>query len=159
MRTLSSATRAAPTRRVHPALTRTGLGSLRFFRERTVRTTMLAILALLAACSRGEPQTAPTRAFSREGVTFELRPQSADDCKARGEAYRGTVRWQVPAADKIDLELRLKTPDGQVFLGTNKVAGEQETGDWVQPGLWFLLLDRRKDETVAAFQAGPSPCR
>jgi hypothetical protein len=117
-------------------------------------------LLLLGACARNEPpQTAPSEAFHRDGVSFELKPQSADGCKARGQAYRGTVRWQVPAAEKVDLELRLRAPDGQVFLGTNKAEGSQETGDWVEPGLWFLLVDHRNGETVAAFQAGPSPCQ
>jgi len=119
---------------------------------------VLAVL-LLSACGGDRPQTAPTEAFQQEGVTFKLEPQSAADCKARGAAYGGTVQWQVPAAEKIDLELRLRAPDGQVFLGTNQASGNQKTGDWVEPGMWFLLLDRGKDETVAAFQAGPSPCQ
>ncbi|TKR30897.1 hypothetical protein FCE95_12455 [Luteimonas gilva] len=125
-----------------------------------MRILILAALLLSTACSRNEaPQAAPSEAFHRDGVSFELQPQSADSCKARGQAYRGTVRWQVPAAEKIDLELRLRAPGGQVFLGTNKAEGSQETGDWVEPGLWFLLVDHRKGETVAAFQAGPSPCQ
>jgi len=124
------------------------------------RIAILTMALLSAACARdGEPQAAPTEAFRQNGVAFDLKPQSADSCKARGQAYRGTVRWQVPAEEKIDLELRLRTTDGQVFLGTNKAEGSQETGDWVEPGVWFLLLDRRKGETVAAFQAGPSPCQ
>ncbi len=125
-----------------------------------MRIAILTLLLLPAACARNEaPQAAPAEAFRRDGVSFELKPQSADGCTARGQAYRGTVRWHVPAAEKIDLELRLRSADGQVFLGTNKAEGSQETGDWVEPGLWFLLLDHRTGETLAAFQAGPSPCQ
>ncbi len=116
-------------------------------------------ILLLSACGREQPQTAPVEAFQKDGVVFKLDPQSATDCKTPGARYRGTVQWKVPAAEKIDLELRLRAPDGQVFLGTNQAMGSQETGDWVEPGLWFLLLDHRKGETVAAFQAGPSPCQ
>ncbi|MCL1635260.1 hypothetical protein M2650_11550 [Luteimonas sp. SX5] len=120
---------------------------------------LLTGILLLGACGREQAQPGPTKAFQQEGVVFKLDPQPAADCKARGQRYRGTVQWQVPAADKIDLELRLRTTDGQVFLGTNQASGTQQTGDWVEPGLWFLLLDHRKGETVAAFQAGPSPCQ
>lgn len=116
-------------------------------------------LLLLAGCGREQPDTAPTQAFQQEGVVFKLEPQSAADCKQPGPPYRGTVQWSVPAAEKIDLELRLRSPRGQVFLGTNKASGSQVTEDWVEPGLWFLLVDHRKNETVAAFQAGPSPCK
>lgn len=123
----------------------------------------IAILAsailLLGACGREQPLAAPTKAFQQEGVTFKLDPQPAADCKGPSPRYRGTVQWAVPAADKIDLELRLRAPDGQVFLGTNQASGTQKTGDWVESGLWFLLLDHRKNEIVAAFQAGPSPCQ
>lgn len=119
---------------------------------------VLAVL-LLGACGRDRPQAAPTQAFQQPGVTFKLEPQSAADCKARGLAYKGTLQWQVPAAEKIELEIRLRTPDGQVFLGTNQASGSEKTGDWVEPGMWLLLLDRQKDEMVAAFQAGPSPCQ
>lgn len=159
MRTLSPAKPAAPTHGVHPALTCSRLGSPLLL-EKAVKALILTSLLCLTACARNDaPQAAPTEAFRRDGVTFELKPQSSDTCKARGQAYRGTVRWQVPADKKIDLELRLRAQDGQVFLGTNKAEGSQETGDWVEPGLWFLLLDHRKGEVVAAFQAGPSPCQ
>jgi len=124
-----------------------------------MRAALLPLIVLLAACGRNEPQTAPTQAFRQDGVEFELKPQSSESCKARGALYRGTVHWKVPAAEKIGLELRLRTPDGQMFLGTNKAEGQEQTGDWVEPGLWFLLLDGRKGGTIAAFQAGPSPCR
>jgi hypothetical protein len=123
-------------------------------------TAVFAAL-LLAACGRDEPQSAPAQAFRQQGVDFKLEPQATTACKAPGAVYRGTVRWTVPAssAGKPDLEIRLRTPDGQVFLSTDKASGSAETGDWVEPGLWFLLLDHRQGEAVAAFQAGPSPCR
>lgn len=120
---------------------------------------LLTGIMLLVACGRDQTQTTPTRAFQQEGVTFKLEPQRAADCEAPGPRYRGTVQWAVPAADKIDLELRLRAPDGQVFLGTDQASGSQQTGNWVEPGLWFLLLDHRKNEIVAALQAGPSPCQ
>lgn len=125
-----------------------------------MRSAMWAsAILLLAACGREQPDTAPTQAFQHEGVVFKLEPQAAADCKKPGPLYRGTVQWSVPEAKKIDLELRLRTPRGQVFLGTDKASGSQATEDWVEPGLWFLLVDHRKGETVAAFQAGPSPCQ
>ena len=121
------------------------------------KTTAIIATLFLAACSNQSPP--PTQAFQQPGVVFKLVPQSSTHCKARGNAYRASVEWTVPGADKADLEIRLRSADGQVLLGTDKATGNQETGDWVEPGLWFLLLDRRSKETIAALQAGPSPCQ
>lgn len=122
------------------------------------KTATIAATLLLAACG-SEPQPAPTKPFQQPGIAFKVVPQSSAQCKARGKAYLASVEWTVPASDKTDLEIRLRSADGQVFLGTDKATGSQETGDWVEPGLWFLLVDRRKGETIAALQAGPSPCQ
>ena len=80
------------------------------------RVLLISGILALAACGGEKAHTAPTKAFQREGVVFKLEPQSASGCKARGPRYRGTVQWQVPAAEKIDLELRVRAPDGASML-------------------------------------------
>ncbi len=121
----------------------------------TVLATFAVSLAL-AACHH-EPPTMPTKAFTHEGVTLTLDPPAAPNCKP-GTTYTATLKWSVDGMDAPKTEVRINKPDGQVFARSNDRTAHSETGNWVTPGLWFLLFDRKSGELLGALQAGPRPC-
>jgi hypothetical protein len=60
--------------------------------------------------------------------------------------------------DAPKTEVRIDKLDGQVFARSNDRTSHQETGNWVRPGTWFLLFDRKSGDLLGAVQAGPKPC-
>ncbi len=121
----------------------------------------LTVLALastlaLAACHNG-PQPMPTQAFAKPGVTMKLDPPGAPDCKP-DTTYKATLSWSVDGMDTTKTDVHIGAPDGQLFARSNDRSYHAETGNWVKPGLWFLLSDRKSGEILAALQAGPKPC-
>lgn len=118
-------------------------------------TLVLAVLAL-AACHHGPPPM-PTHAFNVEGVTLKLDPPAAPDCKP-GTTYRATLTWSVDPNDPPKTDVRLDSPTGKLFARSNDSKAHAETGPWVVPGMWFLLMDRQSGQLLGAVQAGPKPC-
>jgi len=116
----------------------------------------LALSSFLAAC-HSQPPTMPTQAFAHEGVKLTLDPPAAPNCKP-GTNYRATLKWSVDGMDAPKTEVRIDKLDGQVFARSNDRTAHAETGEWVKPGMWFLLFDRKSGEMLGAVQAGPKPC-
>ena len=115
-----------------------------------------ALSLALAACG-SKQQPMPTQAFTRPGVSMKLDPPMAPDCKPN-TIYRATLSWSVDGIDAPKTEVRMEKPDGAVFARSNDRTAHAETGDWVKPGLWFLLFDRKSGEMLGSLQAGPKPC-
>ena len=121
-----------------------------------MRFPLIACLVLaLAACHHGPPPM-PTQAFTAEGVTMQLDPPAAPDCKP-GTTYRATLTWTVKS-DLPKTDVHIGSPTGPLFARSNDQKAHEETGDWVKPGMWFVLLDREGDTVLGAIQAGPKPC-
>ena len=122
-----------------------------------MRHSIIAVAVLaLAACS-SKPVPMPTQSFVKPGVTIKLDPPAAPNCKP-DTLYRATLSWTVDAIDTPKTEVRIEKPDGEVFARSNDKKAHAETGDWVKPGMWFLLFDRKSGEMLASLQAGPKPC-
>ena len=122
-----------------------------------MRHSIIAVAVLsLAACS-SKPVPMPTQSFAKPGVTIKLDPPAAPNCKP-DTLYRATLSWTVDAIDTPKTEVRIEKPDGEVFARSNDKNAHAETGDWVKPGMWFLLFDRKSGEMLASLQAGPKPC-
>jgi hypothetical protein len=115
----------------------------------------LAVLALAACGSKQQPM--PAQSFAKPGVSIKLDPPAAPNCKP-GTLYRATLSWTVQGVEAPKTEVRIDKPDGEVFARSNDKTVHQETGDWVRPGMWFLLFDRRSGEMLGSLQAGPKPC-
>lgn len=114
-----------------------------------------AILAL-AACG-GKPPPMPTRAFTKPGVSIRLDPPAAPSCKP-DTLYTATLGWSVQGVDAPKTEVRIGESDGPVFARSNDKTAHAQTGNWVKPGEWFLLFDRRTGQMIGSVQAGPKPC-
>ena len=99
----------------------------------------------------------PTHAFAQQGVSMKLDPPAAPDCKPTS-TYTASLTWSVEGRGATKTEVRIHKPDGQSFARSNDRTGRAETGKWVTPGLWFLLIDRKSGDVLAALQAGPTPC-
>lgn len=110
----------------------------------------------LTACNH-QPPPMPTHAFTNEGVTLKLDPPAAPDCKPTTH-YRAELTWSVSASDTPKTDVRIVSPTGTLFARSNDNKAHAETGDWVTPGMWFLLLDRQSGQLLGAVQAGPKPC-
>ena len=117
---------------------------------------VLAVVILaLSACGKLQPM--PTQAFAKPGVTIRLDPPAAPNCKP-DTVYRATLYWTVDGVQAPRTEVRMEKPDGQVFARSNDKSAHAETDNWVKPGMWFLLFDRKSGEMIASLQAGPKPC-
>jgi len=116
----------------------------------------LAFSSVLAAC-HSQPPAMPTHAFTREGVSLTINPPAAPDCKP-DTAYHATLKWSVDGMDAPKTEVRIGKLDGPVFARSNDRTAHADTGDWVKPGMWFLLFDRKGGDLLGAVQAGPKPC-
>ncbi|MBS0212186.1 MAG: hypothetical protein JSR26_03265 [Proteobacteria bacterium] len=98
----------------------------------------------------------PSHPFTAAGVTMALDPPAAPDCHP-GTTYRAVLTWSVQS-DLPKTDVRIGSPTGPLFARSNDTKAHQETGHWVKPGMWFVLLDRGGDEVLGAIQAGPRPC-
>jgi len=125
-------------------------------RRPTIAIATISFAIALAAC-HSQPPVMPTQAFAHEGVKLTLEPPAAPDCKP-DTAYRATLKWSVDGMDAPKTEVRIDKLDGQVFARSNDRTAHAETGDWVKPGTWFLLFDRKSGDMIGAVQAGPKPC-
>ncbi len=122
-----------------------------------MRFPIFAVTVLaLAACSNAPPAM-PTQPFTKPGVSMKLDPPSAPDCKPN-TVYRGMLEWSVSGVDTPKTEVRMETPEGSIFARSNDHKAHAETGDWIKPGMWFLLFNRKSGEMLGALQAGPTPC-
>ena len=122
-----------------------------------MRHTFIAISVLaLAACGH-QPQSTPAQSFAKPGVSIKLDPPAAPNCKP-ATLYRATLSWTVQGIEAPKTEVRIDKPDGELFARSNDKTAHAETGDWVRPGMWFLLFDRRSGEMIGSVQAGPKPC-
>ncbi len=118
---------------------------------------LIASIAALALAGCGKQQAMPAQSFAKPGVSLKLDPPAGPDCKP-ATLYRATLSWTVQGADATKTEVRIDKPDGAVFARSNDKTAHAETGDWVRPGMWFLLFDRRSGEMIGSVQAGPKPC-
>jgi len=125
-------------------------------RRPLIAIALLSSALILTAC-HSQPPTMPTQAFTHEGVSLTLDPPAAPDCKP-GTNYRATLKWSVDGMDAPKTEVRIDKLDGQVFARSNDRNAHAETGNWVKPGTWFLLFDRKSGEMLGAVQAGPKAC-
>ncbi|HTD28173.1 MAG TPA: lipoprotein [Xanthomonadaceae bacterium] len=125
--------------------------------HRQIIAISAVVLALgLAGCGRKHPPM-PTHGFVNPGVTLKLDPAEAPDCKPTS-TYVATVSWSVNSLNTPKTEVLINGPEGQSFARSNDRTAKKDTGKWVAPGLWFVLLDRRSGEMLGAVQAGPKPC-
>ncbi|MBS0577565.1 MAG: hypothetical protein JSS45_14290 [Proteobacteria bacterium] len=122
---------------------------------RLVIVPLLSSAFLLAACHR-EPPPMPSKPFTAAGVGLRLEPPAAPDCKP-DTTYRAVLHWSWKS-DLPKTDVRIGSPTGPLFARSNDEVAQQETGNWVKPGTWFILLDRGGDQVLGAIQAGPQPC-
>lgn len=125
-----------------------------------MRSCSLALLVLvfvfaLSACHPAPPSM-PKQPFTSAGVTLRLDPPSAPDCKPT-TTYRAVLHWSWKS-DLPKTDVRIGSPTGPLFARSNDEVAQQETGNWVKPGTWFILLDRGGDQILGAVRAGPNPC-
>ena len=120
-------------------------------------TAAVAFLALAACGKKPEDNTMPREAFVSAGVQMKLDPPAAANCKP-DTLYRATLSWSVEGKDSPKTEVRIDRPDGAVFARSNDRSSHSETGDWVKPGTWFLLFDRKSGDLIGSLRAGPVPC-
>ena len=125
-------------------------------RRQIIAIATFSAALVLTAC-HNEPPAMPAQGFTHEGVSLTLDPPAAPDCKP-GTHYRATLKWSVSAMDAPKTEVRIDKLDGPIFARSNDRNAHAETGDWVKPGLWFLLFNRKSGELLGALQAGPKPC-
>ncbi len=132
---------------------------MRIISIRTVVASIALGAALtLAACNKDPGDAAmPTKAFVGPGITMKLDPPAAPDCK-RETVYKATLSWSVDGKDAPKTEVRIGKPDGAIFARSNDKTARAETDNWVKPGTWFLLFDRKGGDLLGAVQAGPQPC-
>jgi hypothetical protein len=123
--------------------------------HRTIATAILTTSLALAACH--QPPSMPTQPFVAQGITMKLDPPAAPDCKP-STTYRAILTWSTDSTDSPKTDVRLDSLDGKLFARSNDQKAHAETGDWVHPGMWFLLFDRRSGDLLGALQAGPKPC-
>lgn len=124
----------------------------------TFKTFALAAMAItfgLAGCQK--PATMPTAPFTAKGITMKLEPADAPDCKP-STTFTATLSWTIASTDSPKTDVRIGSLDGALFARSNDEKAHAETGNWVKPGTWFLLMDRRSGELLGAVQAGPKPC-
>jgi hypothetical protein len=125
-------------------------------RQPIIAIATITLSLVLAAC-HNKPSEMPTHGFTHDGVTLALDPPAAPNCKP-GTTYTATLKWSVGGMDAPKTEVRIGKLDGQIFARSNDRNAHSETGNWVTPGLWFLLFDRKSGELLGALQAGPKPC-
>lgn len=116
---------------------------------------ILLAAALLAGCDQGPPAM-PSQPFVTPGVSLRLDPPAAPDCKP-DTTYRAVLHWSWKT-DLPKTDVRIGSPTGPLFARSNDASAHQETGKWVKPGTWFILLDRGGEHVLGAIQAGPRPC-
>ncbi len=128
------------------------------FRTGIASATLAVALIALSACGK-KPQDNPMpgKAFVNPGIQMKLDPAAAADCKP-GTLFRATLSWSVDSKDATKTEVRIDKPDGAVFARSNDRSARAETGDWVKPGTWFLLFNRKSGDMLGALRAGPMPC-
>lgn len=116
---------------------------------------VIVAVSALAACKRDEAP--PAEVFAKPGITFTITPPSAPDCKPTS-VYTATLQWTLsqPEAPKLAIHVGSKT--GQLMTRMNDRTGKAETGNWVAPGTWFVLIERETGEVLATVRAGPEPC-
>ena len=129
-----------------------------FFRTAVASTALAVALISMAGCGK-KPQDNPMpgKAFVSSGVQMKLEPAGAPSCKP-DTLFRATLSWAVDGKDAPKTEVRLDKPDGNVFARSNDRQGRAETGNWVKPGTWFLLFDRKSGDMLGALRAGPTAC-
>jgi hypothetical protein len=125
-------------------------------RQPIIAIATITLSFALAAC-HNKPSVMPMQPFTHEGVTLTLDPSAAPNCKP-GTTYTATVKWSVSGMDAPKTEVRIDKLDGQVFARSNDRTAHSDTGNWVRPGTWFLLFNRKSGELLGAVQAGPKPC-
>lgn len=122
---------------------------------RSVGFVLVAIA--LAGCGADAPKV-PEQPFNAPGVSFSLTPSAARDCEP-DTVYEARVDWRLDApSGKTRLEVRVNAADGGLLARSNDPVGSAQTGPWVRRGTWFLLIDRRSGELLAAQRAGPETC-
>jgi len=121
------------------------------------RTFALPALALLLAACAPEP-VVPTAPMAMEGVrlTLEARPQSPVCDPA--EPYVVRVRWEAKDWPDPRFDFHLERSDGQLWARHNSASGEQDSGPWARPGLFFVMVDRETRRVAAATPVPPLIC-
>lgn len=114
----------------------------------------LVLAVSLVACSA--PPVPEQLPFAEPGVEFSVVPVNSG-CSPEGY-YRATVSWDVPMATSSKIEIQVGD-ERQVFARSNDAAGNEQTGDWVDEGMMFVLRDRDTDMILAALKAGPGNCK
>lgn len=125
--------------------------------NRLIPAALACLLVLSIAGCRQPDTTPPDAVFSQPGVVFTLSPPEAPDCRP-DTLYAGTVSWSVAGGGGRRFAIHVGSPGGPEFLRTAEPRGRQETGEWIHPGAWFVLLDARSDQVLATLRAGPEPC-
>ncbi|MFC3130014.1 hypothetical protein ACFOEA_11515 [Coralloluteibacterium stylophorae] len=126
-------------------------------RIRRHRTALAAALCLLGVAACKPDTTPPDAVFAQPGVVFTLSPPQAPDCRPES-LYQGTISWSLSGRGPTRLEIRVDSRGGPEFLSTSDPEGSQDTGEWIRPGMWFLLVDSASDTVLATLRAGPKPC-
>jgi hypothetical protein len=122
-----------------------------------IGTAAIALFTLSGCGKKPEDNAMPREAFVSAGVTMKLDPPAAPNCKP-DTLYRATLTWTVEGKDSPKTEVRIDRPDGAVFARSNDRNSRAETANWVKPGTWFLLFDRKSGDLIGSLRAGPVPC-
>jgi hypothetical protein len=128
------------------------------FRTGIASATLAIALIASAGCSK-KPQDNPMpgKEFVNAGVQMKLDPAAAPNCNPN-TLFRATLSWSVDGQAAPKTEVRIDKPDGNVFARSNDRSTHADTGNWVKPGTWFLLFDRKSGNMLGALRAGPTPC-
>lgn len=101
--------------------------------------------------------TVPPGPVARE--VFSVDPDSIRDCEVEHHALAATVKWSVAPLGVKEVALYIENARGERKLWLVGVAaGQATTGEWVSPGLRFLLMDRASGKALAALRVGESHC-
>lgn len=110
---------------------------------------------LLSACTAED--VVPTAPMALDGASLMVEPLPQEACDP-AQPYVARVRWSVSDWDDPRFDFHLGSSQGKLWTSSNAADGELDTGPWVQPGMWFVMVDRGSRLVVAATPAPPLNC-
>ncbi len=72
--------------------------------------------------------------------------------------FEGTVLWDLGDQFEGQVQLRIGSATGNLFVASDDAAGEARTGKWVVPGMKFVLLDQADGTILAEYVVELPPC-